>query len=279
MSAMPPSARADVAACLSAAEAGQRLRDSGSYRRARDQFIACAAEECPGEVRKGCVGWLAELEKLMPTVVFAARSQGQEVTDVRVSADGEPVAERIDGKPVALDPGEHHFRFERTGEESVEEAAVVVAGEKQRRVTARFGPEPIPTPPSAPVPPQGATPVDASLRAHRAPGAAAYALGAFGLVSLATGLALDVSGFVFIQQCGGDRSCTRAHEIAEVQWRLVTGDVLLVAGALSAVAAWLLWQRDSYPVPQRPGTSVAANRGGTRTPWAIIRSSAVSFSF
>jgi hypothetical protein len=259
LAALPAAARADVEACIHAADAGQKLRDNGSYRQAREQFIACAAEECPGEVRKGCVGWLAEVQKLTPTVVFAARSHGKEVTDVRVSVDGVPVAGRIDGKPVALDPGEHRFRFERAGEPAAEETAVVVAGERERRISMRLTPDPLQsTSPTGALPPQPTGAPEPATRMRGPPSPSEYALVIFGLASLATGFGLDLSGYIFWQQCEGDRTCTGAHERAEVQWRFATGDILLAVGALSTVTAWLLWQRDSYVVPQRPGTRVAA---------------------
>lgn len=244
-SAWPATAAADVKACLDAAEEGQKLRDSGAYRHARERFIACAADECPGEVRKGCVGWLGELDKLIPTVVFGARAHGKEVSDVRVSVDGELVAERIDGKPVALDPGEHHFRFERPGETAIDETAVVMAGEKERLIAVQFGVDLLPLPPPPPTPtaiPMEPKAAPVASRAQSTP-AAAYALGAIGLATLAAGAVLDVSGYVFLQQCSGDASCTAGHERAEVEWRFVTGDILLGAAVVSSVAAWVLWPR------------------------------------
>jgi hypothetical protein len=246
MTVWPSVAAADVKSCLDAAEDGQKLRDGGAYRRARERFIACAADECPGEVRKGCVGWLGELDKLIPTVVFRAHAHGKEVADVRVTVDGEVVAERIDGKPVALDPGEHHLRFERSGEMEIDETAVVVAGEKQRLLSVRFGAEPSVLPP--PSPPAAWVSTGAPQAAPLAPQrqstrAAAYALGALGLAGLAAGAVLDVSGYVFLQQCSGDASCTGGHERAELEWRFVTGDILLGAGVLCGLAAWLLWPR------------------------------------
>jgi hypothetical protein len=252
-----PAARADVKACLDAAGEGQKLRDSGAYRRARERFIACAAEECPGEVRKGCVGWLGELDKLMPTVVFGASAHGEEVSDVRVTVDGEVVAERIDGKPVVLDPGEHHIRFERAGKIGVDQTTVVLAGEKDRRLTARFGPEPPPPPtPSPAAAPTAAAPAVAPgpARSHAAleppaesQPATAYALGALGLAALAAGAVLDISGYTFLQQCKSDPSCTGSHERAEVAWRFVTGDILLGSGLLAGAAAWLLWSHEARP--------------------------------
>jgi hypothetical protein len=234
-----PGPSAGVKACLDATEDGQKLRDGGAYLRARERFIACAAEQCPGEVRKSCVGWLENLDKLVPTVVFAASAHGADVTDVRVTIDGSTVIERIDGKPVSLDPGEHRFHFERAGEAPVDQTVVLRAGERERAIGVRFGPEPPPAPavlPSAPA----ATPVQPA-----GGGGAFYALSAFGVASVLAGAVLDISGYVFLQQCGSDSTCSREHEHAEVEWRFVAGDLLLAAGVASGVGAWLLRPRDT----------------------------------
>jgi hypothetical protein len=264
----PSTGLADVKACIDAALDGQKLRDAGAYRRAREQFIACAADPCPGEVRKGCVGWLAEVEKLMPTVVFGARAHGKEVADVRVAVDGEAVVERIDGKPIVLDPGEHHFRFERAGEVPIDETAVLRAGEKERPIGAQFGTESSIQPSRSLRPP--------SLNEARPPPAlkeptartAAYALAALGFASLAAGAALDISGYVFLQQCGGDPSCSGNHERAEVMWRFVTGDVLLGVGALSCVVAWLFWWRGGRVAAYRPVTLIGGE--SLRGPRSVV---------
>jgi hypothetical protein len=227
-----PGPSGDVKACLDASEQGQKLRDAGAYLRARQRFIACAAEQCPGEVRKTCVAWLEDLDKLIPTVVFAATAKEHDVTDVRVTLDGNVVAERIDGKPVPLDPGEHRVRFERAGEQPVDMLVLVLAGEKERLVSARFGP-----PPPSTAKPSAAAPSSERPALGRE---AFYTLGALAIASLVTGAALDTSGYVFLQQCNGDATCTGAHERAEVQWRFVTGDLLLAAGVGAGVTAWLL---------------------------------------
>jgi hypothetical protein len=263
----PRAARADVRTCVDAAEDGQKLRDGGAYRRARARFITCAANDCPGEVRKSCVGWLGELEKLAPTVVFGAQAHGKEVADVRIAVDGEVVAERIDGKPVVLDPGEHHFRFEHPGDGVVQETAVLRAGEKERLVSVQFGPEPppvVPPPPPSPTPspPPSETHPSQAAREPRSP-VPVYALAALGIASTAAGGALDVSGFVFLKQCDSDPTCGGQHERAEVMWRFLTGDILLGAGALSCLAAWLWW-RSGRMAAYRPAPMIGV--GGLRGP-------------
>jgi hypothetical protein len=266
----PPAADANarVPLCLNAAQSGQTLRDGGMYRRAREAFIVCAGDDCPGEVRKSCAAWLTDLEKITPTVVFVAQANGIDIADVRVSVDGETVAERVEGKPVPLDPGEHRFRFEHAGEAPVERTLVVHAGEKDRPVTVSFGAQP--AAPAAPVP--GAVPTTpAAPSRQRLSQLGFYVVGALGVASFAAGLVLDSSGFVFLQQCGGDASCTRAHELAEVQWRFVTGDVLLAAGVATAAAAWVLRPEPARAAPARATTIVAVPTPGVGAALALTQ--------
>jgi hypothetical protein len=264
----PSLSRADVGnvqACVTAAEDGQKLRDGGSYAHARERFIVCAGDGCPGEVRRSCVGWLGELEKVTPTVVFGAQARGGEIADVRVSLDGTLVAERIDGKPIPVDPGAHRFRFEHAGDDPVDQTTVVRAGEKERLISVRFGPEPAlisPSPASRPSPPPPTSRTSA------------YVLGAVGLASLAAGAVLDLSGYAFLQQCNSDTSCTGSHERAEVEWRFVTGDLLLGAGLACGALAWFVASHDSHAAAFRPttigGLRVSAPRAGT-PPGLILR--------
>ncbi|WP_438022573.1 hypothetical protein [Sorangium sp. So ce233] len=136
----PARARAgDAEACFTASEEGQRLRDEGRLREARARFIACGAAACPALVRSDCAGWLADVTARVPTLILSAQDeQGQDVADVQVTLDGAPLAARLDGKAVEVDPGEHVLRFERAGSAPVALRLVVREGEKLRRVSARL---------------------------------------------------------------------------------------------------------------------------------------------
>ena len=205
-----------VTACLDAAEQGQTLRDSGAYLRARDRFVACAGDECPGEVRKRCVDWLEDVEKLLPTVVFGAQQGTGEVADVRVLVDGALAAERPRRTAESPSPST------RGNIASVSNARRGGG----RRNDGRRGPRgPEAAPHQRPLRARAA--LAPPLLALRPPklspsppnSALVYSLGALAVASLATGAALDISGFVFVQQCGSDASCSRNHEIAEANWR------------------------------------------------------------
>ncbi|WP_437927899.1 hypothetical protein WMF37_01250 [Sorangium sp. So ce291] len=137
---LPARAQAgDAEACFTASEEGQRLRDEGQLREARARFISCGSAACPALVRSDCAGWLSDVTARVPTLILSAEDeQGQEVADVQVTVDGAPLAARLDGKAVEVDPGEHVLRFERAGSAPVALRLVVREGEKLRRVSTRL---------------------------------------------------------------------------------------------------------------------------------------------
>jgi hypothetical protein len=133
-----PRARADEKeACVAASDQAQTLRDEGKYRAARLQLLACSRDACPGLVRHDCEKWLSDLDANQPTVVLGARDpKGTDAPSTRVLLDGAVLTSHLDGKPIAVDPGEHTFRYEATGAAPVEQHAVIRVGEKNRMLTA-----------------------------------------------------------------------------------------------------------------------------------------------
>jgi hypothetical protein len=142
-------ARADAKEdCNTAYDQTQSLRKSGELVAAREKAVACSLAECT-YAKKDCVQWLAEIDASMPTVVFTAEdAQGVDATAVRVSVDGKALGDRLDGKAVAVDPGEHVIRFEMAGFEPIEQKALIREGEKNRRIGVSFEKAVSPGPPS-----------------------------------------------------------------------------------------------------------------------------------
>lgn len=125
--------------CAASAEQAQQLRDEGKYRHAREQMLVCARDACPGPIKSDCGKWLSELDRDAPTVVFGARdNKGSDIVDVKVSIDGAPIQERLDGKPVLVDSGEHTFKFESNDGAIKEERVLIRAAEKARPIIATF---------------------------------------------------------------------------------------------------------------------------------------------
>ena len=164
--------------CVAASDQAQTLRDENKFRRAREALLTCAREACPGIVRKDCEKWLAELDSSYPSIVVGARdARGRDVLGVRVLLDGAVLTERLDGKPMLIEPGEHFLRYESAGTVPFQERVVIRVGEKNRALTVQLQPaaapsasEPPPaTAPTAPDSAQTAASSDASSDASTGP--------------------------------------------------------------------------------------------------------------
>jgi len=292
--ALPRAASGDVSSdrkqqCLAASEQGQSQRDEGKYRAARESFVACSREFCPAIVSRACTQWLREVDDSAPTVVLGARDKaGNDVNAARVTLDGEPFAESLDGKPIAADAGEHVLRFERDGSAPVEQRLVLRAGERARVVTVTFraiDPGP-PTVLAAAATPAGTAaggkseaPPAEPLASARHVTAGAMALGALGVAAV---------GGVFLLQSNRDKdnaatlreglasnACTHAatatcqalagavdsqHRELNVATALFAGAGGLVAGAF---VAWFVWPKASasaWIVPMRGGVAFQLSR-------------------
>jgi hypothetical protein len=126
--------------CVAANDAAQDYRQQGKLHAAREKLALCVSQSCPGPVREDCAQRLEELDRVTPTVVLEAiDAAGNDLSAVRVTLDGQPLADKIDGAAIAVDPGEHHLVFETEGQPSVEKTVVLREGEKGRRIRAVLG--------------------------------------------------------------------------------------------------------------------------------------------
>jgi hypothetical protein len=147
---MSTQAFADDAACLDAAAKGQRLRRTHKLVEAREQLRVCAAAACPTVVQSDCAGWLATVEKALPSVVVTAKDDaGASLVDVNVTVDGQPFAARLDGQALSIDPGSHTFHFEAPGGSTLDQLVVVPEGEQNERVAVVLPKRSSPSPPPA----------------------------------------------------------------------------------------------------------------------------------
>jgi hypothetical protein len=127
-----------VQACAQAYEDAQVQRNKGQLKSAQDQLRICVQDECPDFVRTDCALWLSEVAAELPSVAFAAvDGQGRDLIEVKVSVDGQVVAESLDGRAIELDPGQHHVVFEYQGRKQ-EQTLLVRQGEKNRVVQVKM---------------------------------------------------------------------------------------------------------------------------------------------
>jgi hypothetical protein len=232
-------ARADVATCVAAHATGQAERNEGRLQSAKAAFISCSTSECPGAIQSECAAFLAEVEGIMASVVFAAiDADGADAVNVKVKVDGKEMLERLSGLPTTLDPGSHEIvitwpdGFEQT------QTVVVAQGEKNRRIELR---RPAKKAESAPAP---AAPAP---RAKQTP-VAAYVLAGVGVAALGSFAAFAITGKSAESAMDGCKpACTQA-QVDKMRLRYLLADISLGVGvAALGVGGYLYFSAERAP--------------------------------
>lgn len=238
ITAASPAARADEKdACVANHSTGQVSRNENKLRAARAKFLACASDRCPPLVRKDCTQWYQELTSAQPTIVFEVHdASGAEVTDVRVHADGELVADRLLGAAHDVDPGAHVFRVELPSGDVIQDTLLVKVGEKNRHVVLRKGavtPPPPPPPPIAPVTPRPEQPVASGGGIPPL----AFVFGGITIASVAVFAVFSIAGSAKESDLRDTCApfCAR-DEIDSAKRSYLIGDIALGVGVVAAAA-------------------------------------------
>jgi hypothetical protein len=271
--------------CVDAHGKGQDARESGQLVHAGKLFLTCAQPSCPELVQRDCARFADELERLTPSVTFAARDGAQnDLLDTRVLVDGAQVASRLgDGKAHEIDPGRHEVRFVHAGKEVVLDV-VVSQGEKGRALVGTFpspsagGPESSPAALTSPY-------TDApEMKRPSGPlvvvglGAAAAAAGG---VLLGIGLAkIPSSCSLATHQCAAPPN-DPVFDRASTGVTFVNLGAIVGASGLVALGGSLIWYLATPPraVTAKAVTARTASAPTTAfTPWMGPRAAGLSFS-
>ena len=230
-----------VEECVAASEEGQLLQQKGALLAAKAQLELCSHASCPAIVAAACTGWLDEVRTATPTLIVVARLDGVDQAQAQVRLDDQPWLTELDGKPQAVDPGEHRISVELAGQ-TQQQRLVVNVGEKNRLVLFQLkAPEAIAAP--APVPGVAARPapvVPLLLSGVTVVGVGLFAgLGLSGRNTLAQ---LNAS------PCATTRTCSPSS-VAAISRTFVAADVALAVGVVAAVGAvWQWWRWSSVEV-------------------------------
>jgi hypothetical protein len=230
-------ARADATkeACVHSYEEAQRLRLSGDLLASRGELAVCSREACPDLVRKDCVTWIREVEGAIASVIVTARTPDDaDQPDVRVFVDGVLAQPRLTGTALEVNPGQRMFRFEPPGAPPIEMPVLIATGEKNRPLRVAIPGE------------------KRSISSTRAPlPGLSIALGAFGIASVGTGVALDLVGSASLRDLhsGCAPHCAPA-DVDATRARIIVGDTLLGVGIVSIGVAAIYWL--TRPVPGSP---------------------------
>jgi hypothetical protein len=226
--------------CVASNEKAQALREQEHLSAAREQLAVCIAAACPGPVRQDCAERIAEIDSVMPTLVFEVKDEaGHDLTRVELRVDGKLSRTVLDGAPVRIDPGEHELSF-GSGGAPLTKVFVVREGQKDRHERIVLT-----TPPPTP---------------GRARQVGALVAGGIGITSIVVGTVLGVVAKstydnALSSDCQGDaHRCTppgvsmvsMAHDEATVS------TVGFVAGAVLVASGVALWATSSHEVRVQP---------------------------
>jgi hypothetical protein len=126
-------ARSDDDACIAAAEGALSLRKQEQIQGAITRLAGCLDPACPVQVRSVCDKRLSDFTQVLPTIVLVAKdTANNDLIDVKVTVDGTPLTDRLDGRAWKVDPGPHVFRFEAASFVPATKALVLGEGEKER---------------------------------------------------------------------------------------------------------------------------------------------------
>jgi len=264
VSAVPAWAAPDDT-CGDAIRDALELKAARRLAAARARLSACMVETCATAARRACAGRIAEIDAVLPALVLVVQDgQGHDLPHARVSMDGAPLVERIDGQSVAVDPGEHHLLFKAEGFNQIETTVVTREGQRKLRVLVFLTPaspgavlarrEPSLDLPAPELPPPSWSPGTAEPRAAIPPwrkkvGGALVGAAAAGVVvgTVWAFLAKAKYDHAIITECDGRAdSCSpqgiadgrTAHDRALVSTIAFVGAGAFLAGAATVYFAW-----------------------------------------
>jgi hypothetical protein len=248
----PPSEPQTPQSCTAAHEDGQRARSQNKLVEARRHFVLCAAEAsvCAAPLRADCEKWAAEVLEATPTIVIGAQDRaGRDITNITVAIDGEIVAKELDGKSIAVDPGEHNVVLQR-GPERLTQTIVVKERLKAQPVVMKVG---------------GGIDVDGAARDLGGHSVWPWAVVAIGGAVVASGIAVALTAPQLPAGCDSEtRECVplpsettqafeqRQDDAGNAVGQTLVGIVVAGTGGL-IVAGGLLWHFLEPVEPRRTG--------------------------
>lgn len=258
------------ATCLAAHEQAQLDRIEIRLRDAASQLRLCADVACPSVIRGDCIRWAEEVSRGIPSLILAARTEDGDESTVTVYANGELLTKTLDGRPIELDPGPYHLRFERPPAAPVEVQVVLREGEKNRVVAVDFDlyPDDEPTAQTSAVAASGGLP-EPRYEDYRPVPLPTYLFGSLAVVSAAGAVGFGLAARQ--DRADAESFCAPLCEDSEVRpirSKALTADVATVVAIGSAAAATVFYLR--RPTRQRPARAawgLELNDGGGMVTW------------
>ena len=207
----------------------------------------------------------------MPAVVLEAKdAASSNMSAVRVTMDGVPVLDQLDGTAILVNPGEHRLAFDAAGFRRTEATFVAREGQKNLRVVVFLdsgrssAPDQLIVSPAASAPGRHEEPTSFAWTPQETVG---LALGCAGIGGVAVGTIWSIMSKVtydhaLASECGGDPNRCSSQGIADGRTAHHQASVATVgfvaAGALFAAGAALY-----FTSPKQAGVAVAPTLDGS----------------
>jgi hypothetical protein len=230
-------------ACLENHAQGQEFRMNGKLLEGREAFLQCSANHCPAQIQRDCLNYMEQIQLQIPSVVFRVSADGLSRADVKVYVDGKLVLERLSGKALDLNPGNHEVRVVLHHFAPHEETLVVNEGDKFRNVEIKF---------ASPVV-AAADPVASQPEMHRPIPVSSYVFGSVSAAALISGVAWGLSSWGLKNDLESNCAPRCPKESVDVlRQRSLIADVSFGASAASLAVAGLFYLlRPEEPVEGR----------------------------
>lgn len=236
--------------CSRALDQARHDAEAGRLRGARTAYGECAEKSCGGPVSAECRGAMQRMADSVPSIVpVVTGSPGAPRTEVRVSMDGELLAERLDGRSIEVDPGMHELTFTLGTGESHTEQVLILEGQRNRVISVELTPKAAPTSQvgaqlaaDGPEPLPAAKPVAATPAEAEQPSSSVlpYVIGGVGVAAVGTSFLLAHWGSDDNRALDACAPNCSQESVDHVSRMYIAADITLVAGVVAIGAAtWL----------------------------------------
>lgn len=261
----PPAAPApapvadEKASCIDAFDQAQRERAEAHLLSAQQHLLECTRPACGSSLMSECTQMYSDIERAVPSVVLSASDEATstDLTAVEVTLNAATFAASLDGRPIAIDPGEYEFVFSAPGHEPVKRRVVIGTGEKYRAINVVF-PDPnaaarasAAAEASAPAVTQPAVTPPLAAEPHVVP-VMSWVLGGVAVVGVGTGAVLRLvanSDFDAMTEGCAARGCPES-DIDTLGQKFLMSNVAFGVGAAAAAGAVLWYVLDAPSAEQ-----------------------------
>jgi hypothetical protein len=247
------------AECIDAHETAQSLRKDGHLRAARTALLRCTRPMCPAVIQKECGPWLEQLAAEQPSIVLSLRdARGADQTSAHVTIDGEPRGERLDGRALEIDPGDHLLRVELASGQTVERRITIRDGEQRRSLALTLAKTDVAAPPPSPVP--HASPSPNTIAGSTAAGVGVATLGVGVAFAVLQNAAASSAHAACPGGCaaGSAGATTALSDVSTAKGERVGEGVLFGVGAAAmGLAAYFFFARPLADSPPRASSAAS----------------------